>query len=149
MPDIILRAATLADLPALEALLTTTELPRDGVAANVAGFWIAEEESALIGSIGLERYADAALVRSVAVAPHRQRQRLGHRLVERLIGEASAEGIDTLFLLTTTAERFFTGFGFEVIPRDAAPNLVRSSVQFTSSCSESATVMRLSLRDDG
>jgi amino-acid N-acetyltransferase len=47
-----------------------------------------------------------------------------------------------VYLLTTTAERFFRTFGFERIERAAVPQSVQTSIEFTSACPSSATVMR-------
>ena len=95
---------------------------------------------------GLELYADGALLRSVAVEPSRQGQQLGHRLTRAALDLAATRGADTVFLLTTTAERFFPRFGFEPIGREQVPPSVRASVEFQSACPESAIVMRKRLR---
>jgi amino-acid N-acetyltransferase len=47
-----------------------------------------------------------------------------------------------IYLLTTTAERYFPKFGFERIARDDVPATVRTSVEFTSACPSSAAVFR-------
>jgi amino-acid N-acetyltransferase len=47
-----------------------------------------------------------------------------------------------VYLLTTTAEQFFPKFGFERIERRAVPESVQASIEFTSACPSSATVMR-------
>ena len=36
----------------------------------------------------------------------------------------------------------FARFGFDVVTRDAVPAAIRASVEFTSACPSSATVMR-------
>ena len=50
-----------------------------------------------------------------------------------------------LYLLTTTAERYFPKFGFERIERAEVPLSVQTSIEFTSACPSSATVMRKQL----
>jgi arsenate reductase len=90
----------------------------------------------------LELYADGALLRSVAVDPARQGRRLGHQLTEAALRLAQSHGADRVFLLTTTAERFFPKFGFEAIARAEVPASVQASVEFQSACPESAIVMR-------
>ena len=50
--------------------------------------------------------------------------------------------LELVFLLTTTAERFFPKFGFEQIARDDVPPSVQASVEFRSACPASAIVMR-------
>ena len=51
-------------------------------------------------------------------------------------------GMNTLYLLTTTAERYFPKFGFERIERHEVPASVQVSVEFTSACPSNAIVMR-------
>lgn len=143
-----LRTAAPDDLAAVERLLADAALPTDGVARHFGDFIVADEQAEVVGAIGFEVYADAALLRSAVVAPAHRGKRLGHSLVERLIGEASVRDIDTLYLLTTTAQPFFAGFGFEVLPREQVPTLVKSSVEFRGACPDSAVAMRLFLRED-
>jgi amino-acid N-acetyltransferase len=53
--------------------------------------------------------------------------------------------VPAIYLLTTTAERYFPKFGFERIQRADIPPAVQTSIEFTSACPSSATVMRKSL----
>jgi amino-acid N-acetyltransferase len=58
-----------------------------------------------------------------------------------VIAEAESRGIRGLYLLTTTAERYFPSFGFREVPRDQVPDDVRETAEFRSACPASATVM--------
>jgi L-amino acid N-acyltransferase YncA len=139
------RLATTADWPAIARLLTDAALPLDGAEAHVGDFVLAECGEGLAGCAALERYGAVALLRSVAVAPAHRGVGLGVALVEATVDRARQIGVETLVLLTTTAERFFPRFGFRVIPRDEAPDAVRASAEFRGACPASATVMRLDL----
>lgn len=145
MGSFVLRAATLADLPAIERLLTDAQLPLDGVAEAVPTFVVAEETGQLVGAAGLELCGSDALLRSVVVAPKSQSRGVGRALVTRIIAEAEARQLHALYLLTTTAERYFPAFGFERIARDAVPDPVRATDEFQTACPASATVMRRTL----
>jgi amino-acid N-acetyltransferase len=123
-------------------LLEQCHLPLAGIDDHVATLLVAREGADVIGTAALELYADGALLRSVAVDPRRQGSRLGHQLTEAALLLAETHGADAVFLLTTTAERFFPKFGFERISRDDVPGSVRASVEFQSACPASATVMR-------
>ena len=50
-----------------------------------------------------------------------------------------------MYLLTTTAERYFARFGFVQIARDDVPGAVQQSVEFREACPASAVVMRTEL----
>ena len=102
-------------------------------------------ERQIVGSAALEVYPDGALLRSVAVAPELQGQGLGHELTDAAIRLARDLQVPAIYLLTTTAERFFPKFGFERIERADVPATVQTSIEFTSACPSSATVMRKSL----
>ena len=136
-----LRRATPADLGAVEALLTASKLPLDGVAASFGDFVVAESDGALVGVAGLEVCCDNALLRSVAVAPEWRTRGLGRALVTRVISDAEARGIRALYLLTTTAEHYFPSFGFSVVSRDQVPADIAATKEFTGACPASATVM--------
>ena len=102
-----IRAATNSDLSAVEGLLTASDLPTDGVRDNFSSFVVAEDDGAIAGAIGLEKYGSVALLRSAVVSPDHRGSGVGRRLVEQLLERAEEAGIDELFLLTTTAEEYF------------------------------------------
>jgi N-acetylglutamate synthase-like GNAT family acetyltransferase len=139
-----LRLATHRDEPAVAALLTASALPLDGVHEALSSFVVAEEAGKIIGVAGIEACGttgEHALLRSVAVAPTWRNRGLGRVLVTRAIAEAEARGTKTLYLLTTTADRYFPSFGFMLTARDAVPDDVRATAEFQGACPASATVM--------
>ena len=143
-----LRAATGGDLPAIERLLESSGLPTAGVAQALDGFVVAESEDGkrIVGVAGLEVCCDEyALLRSTAVDPAWRGTGLGRRLVTHVIADAESRGIRALYLLTTTAERYFPSFGFVTTRRDAVPDEVKETVEFREACPSSATVMALTL----
>lgn len=138
--------ATESDLVGIRALLDRVHLPLDGVGEHLSTMLVAREGEAIVGTAGLELYPDGALLRSVAVDPRWQGKRLGHLLTDAALQLAAAHQAAAVFLLTTTAERFFPKFGFEPIAREQVPSSVRQSVEFQSACPASAVVMRRRLR---
>src|SRR5688572_28382209 len=145
-PGALLRSARPDDLAAVEALLRASGLPLAGVADALPTFLVAEADAALVRVAGLEVCCDNALLRSVAVAPEWRSRGLGRELVTRMIADAEQRGIHALYLLTTSAERYFPSFGFHRIARDEVPPDVQTTAEFTSACPASATVMRRALR---
>jgi amino-acid N-acetyltransferase len=136
-----LRPATGADLGQIEQLLTSNGLPLDGVAEALSAFVVADDGNDIVGVAGLEVCCDNGLLRSVAVADGWRSRGLGRALVTRVISDAEARGIHALYLLTTTAERYFPSFGFRTIARDEVPEDIRSTKEFQGACPASATVM--------
>ena len=104
-------------------------------------FLVAESGGTLVGVGGLEVCCEHALLRSVAVTPAWRSKGLGRALVSRIIADAELRGIHALYLLTTSAERYFPGFGFREITRNEVPEDVRATAEFQSACPASATVM--------
>ena len=141
MAGATVRPARPEDLTAIEELLTASGLPVEGVAEALHTFFVAEADDALVGVAGLEVCCDNALLRSVAVEPTWRSRGLGRVLVTRVIEDAEARGIQGLYLLTMTAERYFPSFGFRQIARDDVPDDVRATAEFRGACPASATVM--------
>ena len=136
-----IRRPTGSDLPAIERLLTASSLPLDGVREAMPSFVLAEVGDTVVGVAGLEVCCDNALLRSVAVDPAWRSHGIGRALVTRVIADAESRGIHALYLLTTSAERYFPGFGFREITRNEVPEDVRATAEFQSACPASATVM--------
>ena len=137
-----------SDFPALVALLQDTDLPPDGIEPHLDNFLIIRnskegaEQSSLLGCAGLEVYGNSALLRSVAVHPNSQGTGLGTRLVRRITQIARDRGITKLFLLTDTAEEYFKKLDFSFVTRDLIPENVKQSIEFTTLCIESPSMMK-------
>jgi amino-acid N-acetyltransferase len=136
-----IRNANPDDLPGVEQLLVASSLPTAGVADALGSFLVATHEGAVVGVVGVERCCDYGLLRSTAVDAAWRSRGLGRQLVERAIAGAEANGLHALYLLTTTAERYFPSFGFAPTTRDKVPEVVRETVEFGSACPASAVVM--------
>jgi amino-acid N-acetyltransferase len=136
-----IRNAKQTDLPAVEDLLSASDLPLDGVRDNFSTFVVAEEDGQITGAIGLERFGSTALLRSAVVSPQHRGSGVGKRLVEQLLASAEEAGIDELYLLTTTAEDYFPRFGFTRTTRSAVPDAIKASAEFQGACPDTAVVM--------
>jgi amino-acid N-acetyltransferase len=137
-----IRPATSDDLGAVESLLSASNLPLDGVKENFSTFVVAEDEGAIAGAIGLEKFGPVALLRSAVVSPEYRGSGVGSRLVEKVLERAEEEGIEELFLLTTTAENYFPRFGFMRTARSAVPSAMQACAEFQGACPDSAAVMK-------
>jgi amino-acid N-acetyltransferase len=138
-------AAEAADLPGLVGLLERSRLPTDGIAEHVASTLVARDGGRVVGSAALELYGRVGLLRSVAVDEARRGEGLGIRLTEAALALARARRLETVYLLTETAEAFFPRFGFRPIPRGEVDPAALRSVEFTTLCPASALVMALDL----
>ena len=139
--DIRIEPATRGDAGALLALMERAHLPTDGLSNHLDAALVARDGDRIVGSAAIEIYADGGLLRSVAVDADRRGTGLGARLTAAAIDEARRRKLAALYLLTTTAERFFPRFGFEPISRDQVPASVQDSIEFRGACPASAIVM--------
>lgn len=143
--DPVIGPARLGDLPAVLNLLEGAGLPRAGVAEHLADVLVARRGDTVVGAVGLERYGESALLRSLVVAPAEQGRGLGRALTLQALARARAASVRRVFLLTTSAAGFFPRFGFAVVGRDAVDPAVRASAEFQGDCCASAVAMRLTL----
>ncbi len=143
-----IRGALASDLERVTALLAAAELPIEGVADQFgAGYAVAEEAGQLVGAIGIERYGAYGLLRSAVVAAAQRGKGIGEALVLERFDWSMRQGIQVLYLLTTTAADYFPRFGFQPIARAEVPVEVQGSREFSSICPATATVMQLTLGD--
>jgi amino-acid N-acetyltransferase len=127
---------------AVKKLLSESDLPvADIKAENMALFFGCGSDSKLEGVIGLELYAEKALLRSLAVTADRRGWGLGSKLVEHAEGYAREKGVTSLYLLTTTAEAFFLRRGYARIPREDAPAAIKGTKEFSGICPASSAFM--------
>jgi len=136
-----IRPAAESDLPAIESLLQASHLPIAGVREGLATFLTAWQDGHLAGVVGLEVYGGFGLLRSAAVEPGTRGQGIGRVLVERVLAEAASYRVREVYLLTTTAERWFTRFGFRHVERGDVPEPIRATAEYREHCPESAAVM--------
>jgi amino-acid N-acetyltransferase len=139
--SIRIRAALSEDLSSVERLLLDSNLPLDGVSDNLSTFLVAHDHGGVVGAIGLEKFGPAALLRSAVVSAEHRGSGIGQQLVEQLLHHADKSGIEEIYLLTTTAEKYFPRFGFTPTTRSAVPDTVRTSAEFQGACPDTATVM--------
>ena len=142
-----LRPASAADYDQVVRLLRAADLPTAGLQPSLLDFLVAQDGDRVIAAIGLEVYGDAALLRSAVVDTSRRGTGLGRDLVSGLLEHARRRGVREVYLLTTTAERYFPRFGFTRVARESVAPAVRASEEFRGACPDSAVAMRKALED--
>jgi N-acetylglutamate synthase-like GNAT family acetyltransferase len=131
-------------LSAVNDLLARASLPASDLEqCKLSSFFGCESESKLIGLVGLELFDSVALLRSLAVDVSRQRSGLGKMLVFHAEDFARSAGVETVYLLTTSAESFFERLGYSSVSRDCAPGEICATTQYSELCPvDSAFMMK-------
>jgi amino-acid N-acetyltransferase len=127
--------------PAVLALLRENDLPIVDIDENKILFACLSNGD-VIGTGGLESFRDCALLRSISIKKDLQKKGLGKFIVGEIEDVARQSGVHCLYLLTTTAEDFFTNRGYETIGREALPVEIKNTTEFSSICPSTAKVMR-------
>lgn len=128
-PAVSVRPARLGDMRQVEALInrfarTNLMLPKtaEQLSRNFREFVVAvDADEAVVGCAALRVYNESlAEVGSLAVDDAAHRQGVGRKLVERILDEARALGLRTVFALTLQ-ELFFHRLGFRTVQKEMFP----------------------------
>lgn len=107
--------------------------------------YVAHRDGERVGCGGIERHGDVGLLRSVVVEREKRGAGVGTALCAALVERARANGVASIYLLTTDAADFFTRQGFEPVARETVPDAIRTTTQFTDLCPDSAVVVHRDL----
>ena len=124
------RPARAEDIPRIEELITGEHLPAYGLDEFLETFFVLADGEHVVGCAGLEVYGEAALLRSVVVAPERRRREEGRRLVKAALAEARRRGVARVYLFTMNAGVFFGRLGFREVEPEEFEEAVRASRQY-------------------
>jgi amino-acid N-acetyltransferase len=140
------RAGTAADAPHIHALLQGDGLPTEDLLKSAPEFIVGCDATGQIVAAGaLQRFGQAALLRSVVVAPSLRRKGLGRGVVLELERVARAGSVKQLVLLTQTASLFFERQGYRRVDRSSVPEDVQGADEFRTLCPASAICMAKSI----
>jgi amino-acid N-acetyltransferase len=124
------------------ALLETEKLPTEDLAEEpLEHFFYAGSEVSPVALVGLEVYGPDALLRSLIVQRGARGMGIGSNLVRHAESHAAAQGVRSIFLLTTTAEAFFKSLEYARVDRSLAPRSIQASREYSSLCPQSAAFM--------
>ena len=125
-------------------LLAQNELPVSDLDKSKKLF-VLKKDNSVIGTGGLEFFDECALLRSVSVKKEERGKSWGRFISRHLEKVAKAEGVNCLYLLTTTAKDFFRKEGYIPVERHKVPKQIQNSSEFASVCPSTAVVMKKSL----
>lgn len=127
-------AARESDLPSITSLLERCGLPTADVAPHLSHFTVARDGDGIVGVIGLEVHGPFGLLRSLAVEEDHRGNGLARRLYATELGVARRLRVEQLYCLTTTAQGFFELLGWRALLREEVPEVIRTTLEFTTLC---------------
>jgi amino-acid N-acetyltransferase len=139
--NLIIKQATEREFDAIKKLLDDNNLPTTDIHQDNIQFFIGLIDDKIMSVIGLEKVKNIGLLRSLAVTDLFKNQQVGSRLIRQIFDLCASEHIDKLYLLTTTAEKYFVKFGFTKIERMEAPDILKQTREFKDICPVSAVLM--------
>jgi amino-acid N-acetyltransferase len=140
----LIRPAVANDWPSIRMHLDAAGLPVEDLGpSRMNRFLVAQSNTRnLLGAIGLERFGNIGLLRSLVVVDDARCQGLGRELVLGLEKYALKLNISELWLLTIDADQFFQRTGFSIMDRDRVPEEVASTKEFSELCPANAFLMQ-------
>ena len=143
--EITIRKAAENEYRAIIHLLASNALPTGDIYEKNITLFVGLIDNEIVATIGIEQYDKVALLRSLCVKEGFKNQKLGTKMLSYLLSFCASENIETLYLLTTTAERYFVRYGFKKISRDETPKSIQNTREFQDICPASAIIMELKL----
>lgn len=133
------------DLKTIINLLQENGLPYQDIEIGNKEFFLAYDNSLFVGIIGLEKFDNIGLLRSLAVKDEYKNKGYGIKICKTFITYAKNQQIKELYLLTCTASEYFKRLGFTEIIRDELPKKIKQTKQFSQLCPCSAICMALKI----
>jgi len=130
------------DMLHVKQLLAECALPYEDITpAHLQHYLVGRHQTNLVGVIGLELLGSFALLRSLAVQIDFRGQKIASQLTKQAEAYARSHEVKALYLLTTTAEGYFTKQDYHTMDRNAVPAVVRGTTEFRSICPSTAKCM--------
>lgn len=125
-------------------LLKKNNLPTEDINPGTQLF-VVEEENNVVGTVAVEYNFNEALLRSLSVSEEKRNAGIGLMLVEFIEDYVQKQGVKSIYLLTTTAENFFLKRGYQKTDRNAVPDFIKNTKEYSVLCSSSSTLMKKAL----
>ena len=126
------------------ALLKKNNLPTEDLDPGKQLFVI-EERDEVVATVAVEYDYNNALLRSLSVAEEKRGLGLGKELVDFAEDYINKQGVQTIYLLTTTAADFFQKRGYKIIDRNNVPEFIQNTREYGVLCASSSTLMKKEL----
>jgi amino-acid N-acetyltransferase len=130
------------DSSRVKQVLMDCGLPSEDITPDhLDHFLILRNDDRLAGVVGLEIFGRYALLRSLAVTRSNRAKGFAIQLTKQAEIYARSKKVGTLYLLTLTAEGFFSKQGYQKTDRDSVPTVLQRTTEFKNLCPANAVCM--------
>ena len=95
--------------------MQSEKLSVEDLPADLDNFFIAVDYDNVVGAVGLEKYNNCGLLRSLVVNKDYRNKKIATKLVQHIEKKAKDLGVDCIYLLTETAPDYFARIGYKKI----------------------------------
>lgn len=134
-------------MPSILSLLQQCSLPTEDIPRENQTFWVMKKDLDIAGVVGIETYGLSGLLRSFAVHPALRGQNMGAGLLHHVVEEADKLEMESLYLCTNTAARYFEKHRWIYVRKDSVSPEVLRSEEFNCDWPDSTFCMFLPLRE--
>jgi amino-acid N-acetyltransferase len=128
-------------------LLKRNNLPTEDITQGTQLF-VVEEDNKVIATVAVEYDYNEALLRSLSVSEEKRNSGIGAELVSFIEDYVRKQGVQNIFLLTTTAADFFSRRGYKIIARSNVPEFIQNTTEYSVICASSSTLMKKSFHKE-
>ena len=130
-----IRERVLADRVSVQALLTESELPLDGL--ELARGWVAIADGRIAGHVAVEELGESVVLRSLVVASDAR----GQGIARTLLHHAERHGAGkTVYLRTRTINAWVERLGYKTIAMELVLKALKASAEFGGSICTSVPI---------
>lgn len=122
-------------------LLEKCSLPNSDINPGTQLF-VMEDRDMVAGTVAIEYDYNDALLRSLSVDEQYRNKGIGDELLSFIENYVKRQGVQNIYLLTTTAEKFFLKRRYEKMERSEVPQFIQSTSEYCSVCPSTATLMK-------
>jgi amino-acid N-acetyltransferase len=130
------------DEVAIRRMLVSAQLPTEDISPkSLEHFLVMRDGDAIVGVVGLDLDGDFALLRSLAFVDGMRSRGVGDQLVNAAEALAARCAVRDIYLLTTTADKYFAARGYSASSCSSVPAALQQMPQFKSLCPSTSVLM--------
>ncbi|WP_332628625.1 GNAT family N-acetyltransferase [Halalkalibacter flavus] len=136
---IVVRKAKNKDMLPIQRLVAKAGLRDEGIEQYIESFLVVEdEEESLIGTVGVEKYEESGLLRSLVLDSPIWNAKLSLEFLQLTLKYAEEQHIETVYLCAKGTNALFRQLGFREVDKEDVPETLKHSEHFKRNATEKA-----------